>query len=77
MSSLEISSLLPVTISLEELSSLLPINISLEELSEQIPFVDKTTVAAVALVGFVTYKIYDHYSSVVCAQNIDSDENLC
>lgn len=53
-----------------EIPSLFPVTISLEELSEQLPFVDKSTVAAVALVGFVTYKIYDHYSSVVCIVEI-------
>lgn len=56
--------------SLEDISSLLPAKMSLEELSEQLPFIDKTTVAAVALVGLVAYKTYDHYSSVVCATKI-------
>lgn len=52
---------------------------SLEELSEQLSLVDKTTAAAVALVGLVTYKIYDHYSSVVCATktHVAPDENFC
>lgn len=70
MSSQEFSSFLPASMSLENISSLLQAKIPLEEFSEQLPFANKTAVAAVALAGLVTYKVYEHYSSVVCATKI-------
>lgn len=77
MSSQELSSFLPASISLENISSLLQAKIPLEEFSE-LPFANKTAVAAVALAGLVTYKVYEHYSSVVCTMKIlIPDENVC
>lgn len=76
MSSQELS-FLPASISLENISSLLQAKIPLEEFSE-LPFTNKTAVAAVALAGLVTYKVYEYYASVVCTMKIlTPDKNIC
>lgn len=38
---------------------------ALKELLEELSSFDKTTVATVALVGLITYRIYHHYSTYV------------